>query len=138
MGDMVEWFHFFNHAHEEVKKAMRTHYKNPAIHNAFSLLEEMSADEKTRYLAEIREKSLKNKNSELGSARSEGRREGRTEGRKEGRTEGRREGRTEGKKDVAMNMISLGSFSTEQISQVTRLHLDEVRRLQDSRQAEAH
>ncbi len=68
MGDMVEWLHFFNHAHEEVKKAMRTHYKNPAIHGAFNLLEEMSADEKTRYLADMREKSLK-KNSGLGAAR---------------------------------------------------------------------
>ncbi len=56
LGDMLEWLHFFNHAHKEVKKTMRTQYKNPAIHDAFSILEELSADEKTRHLAEMREK----------------------------------------------------------------------------------
>ncbi len=117
MGDMVEWLHFFSHAHKEVKKTMRTHYKNPAIHDAFNFLEEMSADEKTRYLAEIREKSLKNKNSELGAAR--------------------REGRREREKGIAMNMVAMSSFSIEQISQATGLSMDEVGRLQNTRQAEA-
>ncbi len=113
MSDMVEWLHFFSHGHKEVKETMRIHYKKPEIHDAFSVLEEMSADEKVQYLAEVREKSLKNKNSELGAARREG------------------------KKDVAMNMVSMGSFSMEQISQATGLSMDEVQRLQNTRQDEA-
>ncbi len=125
MGDMLEWLHFFCHAHKEVNKNMRTQYKNPAIHDAFSILEEMSADEKTRYLAEIREKSLKNKNSELGAARREGERIG------------ERRGERRGKEATAMNMIAMGSFSMEQISQVSELSVDEIRRLQNTRQAEA-
>ncbi len=100
---------------------MRTQYKNPAIHEAFNVLEELSADEKTRHLAEMREQSLINKTIEQGAARREG----------------RRDGRREEKEATAMNMIAMGSFSMEQISQVTELSVDEVKSLQNPRQAEA-
>ncbi len=100
---------------------MRTQYKNPAIHDAFSILEELSADEKTRHLAEMREKTLINKTIELGAERREG----------------ERKGRREEKEATAMNMIAMGAFSMEQISQATRLSMDEVRKLQNTRQSEA-
>ncbi len=68
-GDSIkEWLHFFNHAHKE-DNTMRTQYKNPAVLKAFKTLEMLSADEKTRYLAEIREKALKNEISELSAAK---------------------------------------------------------------------
>jgi len=73
---LVEWLHFFNHAYEEVEASMRTHYQNPAIHEAFKVLETLSADEEVRRLAEIREKALKDKNSALSAAKEEGRKEG--------------------------------------------------------------
>ncbi len=73
---MAELLHLFCHAHGEVKETMRAHCKKKVIHDAFGSPIEMTADEKSRYLAEIREKSLKNKNSELGAARREGMREG--------------------------------------------------------------
>jgi len=68
---MTEWLHFFNHAHEE-DETMRAQYRNPAIIKAFGVLEALSADEKSRYLAEIREKALRNERSELAAARREG------------------------------------------------------------------
>lgn len=77
---MFEWLHFFNHAHEEGDKTMRTHYKNPVIHKAFTILETLSADEETRLRAEMREKALKNALSELAAAKEEGREEGLLEG----------------------------------------------------------
>ncbi|MCP4346700.1 MAG: hypothetical protein GY795_14380, partial [Desulfobacterales bacterium] len=49
------------------------HYKNPLIHKAFSALESLSADEKTRILAQKREESLMNERYELASARKKGR-----------------------------------------------------------------
>ncbi|MCP4576473.1 MAG: hypothetical protein GY846_09350 [Deltaproteobacteria bacterium] len=92
---------------------MKTQNKKLAIHEAYSILEELSADEKTRHLAEMREKSLIDKTIELGAARREGERKGR---RKE-------------KQATSMNMIAMGSFSMEQVSQITGLSVDEVRRL---------
>lgn len=51
---------------------MRTQYSNPAIQKAFTVLEKLSADEETRYQAEMRERALKNKVSELAAAKEEG------------------------------------------------------------------
>ncbi len=48
---------------------MRTHYKNPAIHKAFNVLETLSADDKLRRLAGMREKAVKNGISELAVAK---------------------------------------------------------------------
>lgn len=76
---MKEWLHFFNHAHEE-DETMKAQYKNPAIRKAFTVLETLSADEKNRYLAEIRENALKNERSELASAERRGIEKGRKEG----------------------------------------------------------
>ncbi len=104
---------------------MRTHDENQVIHDPFNTWEKMSADEKNRYIAERREQSRINKIIELGAAR------------RKGRMEGRREGRKEEKEATAMNMIALGSFSMEQITQVTGLSVDEVKRLQNTREAEA-
>jgi predicted transposase/invertase (TIGR01784 family) len=81
---MFEWLHFFNHAQQERDETMKTRYTNPAIHKAFTVLEKLSADEETRYRAEMREEALRNKVSELSAAREEGREEGKEEGRKEG------------------------------------------------------
>lgn len=72
---MAEWLRFFNHAHEE-DETMRASYENPIIHKAFSVLETLSADEKNRYLAEIRRKAMWNERFELAAARREGREEG--------------------------------------------------------------
>ncbi len=104
---------------------MRTHHENQVIHDPFNVWEKMSADEKTRYLAEMREKSRINKTIEMGAERREGQREG------------RKEGRREGEEAIAMNMIAMGSFSMEQISEVTGLSVDELKRLQNTREAEA-
>ncbi|MCP4351492.1 MAG: hypothetical protein GY795_39000 [Desulfobacterales bacterium] len=72
-----DWLYFFNHACEEGDKSMITHYKNPAIHKAFNILETLSADDEVRRLAEMRERALKNEISELAAAKREGREEGR-------------------------------------------------------------
>ncbi len=80
------------------------------------MLKTISADEETRRLAEMREDALRNEVSMLGAAR--------------------REGKLEGEKGAALNMIAMGSFSMEQISQATSLSLDEVRSLQRAKQSD--
>ncbi len=51
---------------------MQTHYKNPAVQQAFQKLRQLSADEETRRRAEIRERALKDELSLLSEAREEG------------------------------------------------------------------
>ncbi len=77
---LFEWLHFFNHAEEEGEANMQTQYTNPSIHQAFHVLEKLSADQQTRLRAQVREKALQNALSELSAARDEGRDEGLDEG----------------------------------------------------------
>ncbi|MCP4112337.1 MAG: Rpn family recombination-promoting nuclease/putative transposase, partial [Desulfobacteraceae bacterium] len=105
---LSEWLHFFNHAHEEKEETMRTHYENPLIHKAFSALESLSADEKTRILAQKREESLMNERYELASAR--------------------KKGREEEKKEIATSMLDEG-ISPETVMKCTGLSRDEIDRL---------
>jgi predicted transposase/invertase (TIGR01784 family) len=110
--NLTEWLHFFNHAHEEAEKSMRTYYKNPAIHRAFDMLEKLSADEQTRLRAEIREKTLTNEVSMLAAARREG----------------EKSGAEKEKKKTAFNMLTAG-MDVELICQITGLSEEEVKQL---------
>jgi hypothetical protein len=71
-GKLAAWLHFLNHAPEEGEPAMKTQYTNPEIQKAFTVLECLSADEETRYQAEMRERALRDRNSALHAARAEG------------------------------------------------------------------
>ncbi len=87
---------------------MRTHYENPLIHKAFSALESLSADEKTRILAQKREESLMNERYELASAR--------------------KKGKKEGQKEIAASLLNDG-MSPEQVMKHTGLSRDEIESL---------
>lgn len=106
---LTEWLHFFNHAHEEKEETMRTHYENPLIHKAFGALENLSADEKTRILAQKREESLMNERYELAAARKKGR------------------------EDVATSLLNDG-MSPELVMKHTGLSRDEIDRLKKTAQ----
>ena len=69
-----------------MKKAQ---YSNPLIYEAFDYLAHLSNNKEIRIEAELREKALKNKISELYAAKEEGKEEGRKEGRKEGEISGK-------------------------------------------------
>ncbi|MCP4347844.1 MAG: Rpn family recombination-promoting nuclease/putative transposase, partial [Desulfobacterales bacterium] len=114
---LSEWLHFFNHAHEEKEETMRTHYENPLIHKAFSALESLSADDKTRILAQKREESLMNERYELTAAR------------KKGEKTGWKKGREEGIKEIAASMLNDG-MSPELVMKHTGLSRDEIDRLE--------
>ena len=95
---------------------MRTHYANPLVRKAFNALESMSADERTRILAQKREESLMNERYELAAAR------------RKGWETGRKEGRENEKKEVAISMLHDG-MPPEMIMKYTRLSRDEIDRL---------
>ncbi|MDM8551948.1 Rpn family recombination-promoting nuclease/putative transposase [Desulfobacterales bacterium HSG2] len=125
---LLEWLHFFNHAHEEDDETMRTNYTNPMIHRAYDALKKLSADEETRRLAEMREKALKDEVSMLSAARREGEKKGEKKGRKEGKKEGR--------EDTARNLLSMGILTAEQIAHATDMSVAEVECLRDSERAD--
>lgn len=123
-----EWLRFLNYAHKEDKN-MRASYRNPAIHKAFDMLEIISADEKTRRLAEMREKALKNERSELSAAKKEGI----EEGMQKGIERGIEKGKMEEKQNAAKTLLKMGVLSAEQISEVTGLSIEELQKLQKSK-----
>ncbi len=109
-GGMNEWLHFFNHAHIQGERTMRTQYSNPNIIKAFDILEKLSADEKTRMLAEQRERALKDEASLLGAARRQGERSKAIE--------------------TAAKLLKMGVLSVEQIADATGLRTDQVKAMQ--------
>ena len=84
----------------------------------------MSADEKTRHLAEAREKALKNEVSMLGAAKREGIEIGKKAGLEAGRYEKARE--------TARNLLAIGVLTMEQIVKVTGLSHKEIQEIQAS------
>jgi flagellar biosynthesis/type III secretory pathway protein FliH len=67
--------------------------------------EQSSADPQNRELAWQRHTQKLNENSELSSAKREGREEGRAEGEKKGLAKGREEGRVEGRAEGALQTL---------------------------------
>jgi len=146
---LEEWLWFFNHAHEERDKTMRTHYANQKIHKAFNLLETLSADEKIRILAEERAKALTNEISIIGSERRIARREGEKigiekgekigieKGEKIGIEKGEKIGIEKGEKrgqrkkaiETARKLLKIGVLSSNQIADATGLDPVEIGKL---------
>lgn len=118
---VMEWLYFFNHAHEEGDKTMRENYTNPAVKKAFNVLEALSADEKTRELAERREKALKDERMFLNEAKRKGWEEGIEKGREEGIEKGKKEKRLE----MVKKMLSIG-MPVEDISGISGLKIEEI------------
>ena len=121
---MMEWLHFFRHPQPEGENAMTAQYQNPMVNRALERLRSLSADEKTRELAERREKALKDEAMFLNEARKKG--------LEEGRKEGRKEGLEEAKKKTALNLLRADLLSTEQIADVTGLAVMKVEQLRRS------
>jgi predicted transposase/invertase (TIGR01784 family) len=101
---------------------MRAHYKNPAVHKAFDILETLSADAKVRRLAQMRETALRNEISALADARREGELIG----------EARGEARGEAKKarSTAETLLRMGVLSPEQIAEATGLSRKDILKIQ--------
>lgn len=83
---MELWLQLIN-AESEEELDMLQETNIPAVQKAVMIIHKMSADEKTREIARIREKALHDEASNIGAARREGIAEGRAEGRAEGLNE---------------------------------------------------
>jgi predicted transposase/invertase (TIGR01784 family) len=72
MNNKTEWLYFLRNAHKEKEENMQKKYANPMIHEAFHLLNDLSANDETRLQAHARERAKFNKRIELGYARQKG------------------------------------------------------------------
>jgi len=109
--ELWNWMRFMETQNEEELNMLAT--KTPELKKAVGVLKELSADERTRMIAEDREKARRDMASRLNGAR------------REGREEGREEGKLEGKLEVAQKMKAMG-LSPEQIATATGLSVDEI------------
>ena len=82
---------------------MQLAQENPAMQQAWGVIQEMSADEREREAAEAAEKARRDMVSRIRCAETKAR----DEGRKEGHADGLVKGRTEGREEVAKNLISM-------------------------------
>ena len=96
---------------EEIKETKQ------AINKAQEKLEEISQNEHERYLAELREKYIRDQVAvqEYGYIK----------GKEEGREEGRKEGEINSKRDIAKKLLKEG-MTTEMVAKITELTVDEV------------
>jgi flagellar biosynthesis/type III secretory pathway protein FliH len=117
---MELWLQLINaETEEELTMLESTNVKE--INQAILVLRELNADEKMRYLADMREKALHDEANALNSAEKRGVEKGRAEGEKRGLAKGRAEGRAEGKMEERMSMIAkmkAAGMSDEQIEAI--------------------
>ena len=101
---------------------------SPEIAQAVGVIMELSEDERTRLLAEAREKYRRDEVARRDYAFQTGEQKGRQKGLQEGRQEGRQEGLQEGRLDVARRLL-LEKDPPEKVAKVTGLSLEEVKAL---------
>ncbi len=99
-----------------------------AIKEAKKILKEISEDEHERYLAELREKYIRDQKAIEAFGYDNGLKIGVSRGRNEGKIEGKIEGRVEAKKEIAKRMLKR-NFSIEVILAVTGLTIEEIEKL---------
>jgi predicted transposase/invertase (TIGR01784 family) len=92
------------------------------INDAMETLKYISADPETRAIADLRQKTINDRNSEMTVAREEG--------RVEGEARGKAEGKAEEKKETACKMLKKG-IDLEDISEFTGLSIDEIKKLKN-------
>jgi predicted transposase/invertase (TIGR01784 family) len=84
---------------------MKQHYQNPMVNKALKILEELSADEKIREMAERREKVLRDEAMFLNEAKKSG------------------------KKEIAIRLLKMNLLTIEQIAEATDLKIREITEL---------
>lgn len=127
-GKLRKWILFLDNPDGEETRKMAEEDKE--IKEAIETLEEISSDEQKERIAELRQKYIMDRESEMETAREigleEGREKGREEGREEGKEKGREEGWKEAVKEIAKKMKEKGK-SIQEIMEITGLTEQEIR-----------
>ena len=112
------WMKFL--AADGKEECMEAAAQNANVRDACMVLKELSADEKTRLEAEMREKAWRDEMDRLDGAMEKG--------REEGREQGREEGREQREQEIATNM-SAGGLPPEQIARYLGMDVNAVTKI---------
>jgi predicted transposase/invertase (TIGR01784 family) len=127
---LSDWLTFFAAKTEE--EFMTVSQKNPAIAEAWGVIKTLSADERSRLLAESREKGRMDFEDRWDGAYRDGMKKGKLEGELEGEQKGLQKGLQEGlqkgKFEVARNALR-DNMPINMIAKITGLSLSEIERL---------
>jgi predicted transposase/invertase (TIGR01784 family) len=123
---LYNWLRLFTaRSEEELTMVAKT---SPEIAAAVGVIMEVSEDERTRLLAEAREKSRRDEEARREYAYLEGEKKGRQKGRQEGEQKGLQAGERNKARDVARSLL-LEKDPVERVAKVTGLSLEEVKSL---------
>ena len=123
---LANWLRFF--AAQTSEEFEMTAQTNPAIAEAWGVVQYLSADEEARRLAEYEEKARRDEADRQKGAYSKGRQDGLEKGLQKGRKEGLHEGRQKEKLEVARNLLQ-EKMPADVVAKATGLSLEEVKRL---------
>jgi predicted transposase/invertase (TIGR01784 family) len=98
------------------------------VRNAMDTLKYISTDDEVRSIADLRQRTINDKNSELSVAKNEGIEIGEKRGIRKGKKEGKKEGITIKARETAMAMLKDG-ISIETINKYTGLSIKEIKSL---------
>lgn len=130
-------------AESEEELEMLTNTGVPGIAEGVVAIKKMSADEKTRAIAEWREDRLREERSALGNAvrigeergRQQGMKQGIRQGIKQGREQGIKQGREQGasemRKKMVIKLIAAG-MSDEEIKAIAEIGYGELKDIKNS------
>ena len=121
-----DWVTFFRHWQEEATMADIRH---EPVQEALEHVRILSANDRERRLAFVRERALRDEVSFLKEARQEGRQEGLQEGRQEGLQEGQQKGQHQGiegtlRKLITLKFGELPAWADERLTQASDAQLD--------------
>lgn len=129
--ELKEWLTFLENP-EKVEMIGMSKENKEAITKAKEVLEEISADERERYLAHLREKYIRDSKSiekyGYDNGLDDGLKQGIEKGLKQGLEKGFKNGLDDGLKQVAKEMLKQ-KFTIEQIVSVTKLTKEEIEKL---------
>ena len=121
--DAIKWALFLDNPNStEVQEMVE---ENETLKHALEELRDISEDKLLRERAELREKYIKDYNTNMKGSKNEGIKIGRIEGEKIGRIEGEKES----KKGIAKNMLK-EKLDLQLISRVTGLSVEEIHNLE--------
>lgn len=116
---LVDWLQFFQADREEELTMLAK--KSETMNKAVAIIKELSADEKVRYEADMRERAIRDYNSAMYGAHKQGLEEGIEQGREQGIEQGEKQAKIE----MAKAMLKQGmDFKT--VASISGLSQEEV------------
>ncbi len=123
---LIQWMLFLDNPNN--KEVLEIMDKNEEIKEAMEELEEISKDEELRWIAELKEKAIRDERNLMEHAIEDGLKQGIEQGIKQGIEKGIEQGIEKGKIAIAKKLLSR-NMSIEEISEITELSTEEINKI---------